>query len=467
MDMPCVTSVDTGWSTFEFADVDLGDRRLNKRLHCLLEDFGAQPAAPINQACRDWNAVKAAYAFFANPDTHAADILLPHQACTLERMAAHPLVLAVQDTCFLNYTAHPATAGMGPIGGGQRGLVMHSTLAFTPQGLPLGVLDQRIWARPDVDPAAPKPKQRPIGEKESVKWLDALRETVSMTPSEIRLITIADRESDIFEFLTEAAELDSEYVIRAEHNREITGELTRLWPYMATRPRAGTVMVTLAARPGHPKRTAILTVRMSQSTLDPPVRPATDPGIWMVPLTVWAIWLHEETPPTHVTPVDWMLLTNVPALTWQDALERIGWYCVRPEIESWHKVLKSGCTIEACRLESVDRLIPYLTLMGVIAWRLFWLTYIGRHDPDAPCTLILAEHEWKALYLYIHHTTHLPDTIPTVRQAIHWIGRLGGFLDRKGDGEPGITAIWRGWSRLADMANMYLILPPPENTGNS
>jgi hypothetical protein len=125
-------------------------------------------------------------------------------------MVAHPLVLAIQDTTFLNYTHHPATSGLGPIGGGQRGLVMHSTLAVTPLGLPLGVLDQQIWARPEPERGAKRTKQRPIADKESHKWLTALRETVSLTPSEIRLVTIADHEADIFEFLAEADELQAE-----------------------------------------------------------------------------------------------------------------------------------------------------------------------------------------------------------------------------------------------------------------
>jgi hypothetical protein len=381
-------------------------------------------------------------------------------------MAAYPLVLAVQDTSFLNYTHHPATGGLGTIGGGQRGLVMHSTLVFTPQGLPLGVLEQQIWARSTADPAARKAKRRPIAETESHKWLDAMRETVTITPTETRLITIADREADIFEFLDQAATLDAEYVIRAAQDHCVAGELGRLWAHMAAQAVAGEVTVMVAARPGQPERTADLRVRVGQVTLQPPVRPADDPAVWLEPLMVWAIWLHEDAPPIAVRPIDWLLVTNVPVHTWGDVTERIAWYCVRPGIESWHKVLKSGCTVEDCRLEDAERLKPYLTLMSVIAWRLFWLTHVNRQTPDAPCTAILADHAWQALYTTIHRTTRLPDTIPTVRQAMSWIAQLGGFLGRKGDGEPGITIIWRGWSRLTDIADMYLILHPLEDTGN-
>jgi hypothetical protein len=162
-----------------------------------------------------------------------------------------------------------------------------------------------------------------------------------------------------------------------------------------------------------------------------------------------------------------LLLTNVAIASWQDTTERIGWYCVRPGIEAWHKIVKSGCTVEDCRLEDAERLKRYLTLMGIIAWRLFYLTHINRATPSAPCSTILAEHEWKALYTTIHRSPTLPAALPSVRQAVRWIAQLGGFLGRKGDGEPGVTTIWRGWSRLTDIANMYLILHSSEDTGNS
>jgi hypothetical protein len=450
--------VDAGWSVREFDGIDLGDARLNRRLLTLAEAFGAHPQAPINQASADWQDTKAAYAFFANPHALPAEILLPHQQRTLERMAAHPLVLAIQDTTFLNYTHHPATTGLGPIGGGQRGLVMHSTLAVTPQGLPLGVLDQQIWARPEPQKPPKRPKQRPITDKESQKWLTALRETVSMTPTEICLVTIADREADIFEFLAEADELEAEYVIRAAQDRRVGGEVSLLWAHMAKQDEVGRVTVEVAARGGRAARQAELRVRVAHLTLQPPLRRADDPGVWLEPLQVWALWLHEDAAPEGVEPLDWLLLTNVPLQTWQDVTERIGWYCLRSLIEAWHKILKSGCTIEDCRLESAERLKPYLTLMSIIAWRLFWLTHINRQIPDAPCTAILADHEWKALYTTIQRSATLPDQVPSVRQAVRWIAQLGGFLGRKGDGEPGITTLWRGWSRLADIAEMYRML---------
>jgi hypothetical protein len=456
------------WSVYEFCGLDLGDERLNRRLVGLAETFAAQPEAPINQACADWQATKAAYAFFANPKAAPSAILLPHQERTLERIRSRSLVLLVQDTTFLNYTHHPATKGLGPIGGNQLGLVMHSTLAFTPTGLPLGILAQQIWARPCQEALAQRRTQRPITEKESYKWLAALQDTATLVPTETRTVTIADREADIFEFLDTADHLGAEYVIRAAQDRRVAGEMGSLWAHMASQALNGTLSVRVAARPGQAERTADLEVRAGQVTLQPPYRPASDPGVWLEPLTVWAIWLHEAAPPAQTPAVEWLLLTNVALQTWADVTERIGWYCVRPGIESFHKVLKSGCTVEDCRLEDAERLTPYLTLMSVIAWRLFWLTHLNRQAPAQACTAILADHEWKALYTTIHRSPHIPERPPTVRQAVRWIAQLGGFLGRKGDGEPGITTLWRGWSRLADIADMYRLLhPPKKDTGNS
>jgi len=183
------------------------------------------------------------------------------------------------------------------------------------------------------------------------------------------------------------------------------------------------------------------------------------------PLKLYAVWVKEIDPPADVDPLEWMLLTNVPVTTLADAIERIEWYGQRWHIEVYHKVLKSGCTVEDCRLQTADRLQRYLTLFGVVAWRVYWITHLNRHQPEAPCTLVLTTHEWEALYCTIHHTTKLPKQLPTVRQVVRWIGQLGGFLGRKQDGEPGVTVIWRGWQRLSDIAATWLLLHPKTTCG--
>lgn len=192
-------------------------------------------------------------------------------------------------------------------------------------------------------------------------------------------------------------------------------------------------------------------------TLKPPWRPKRADQTTLSQVTLDAVLAQEVDPPTNVTSLEWLLLTNVPVNTFDDAVERVKWYRARWHIEVYFKVLKSGCNVEKCRLGTAQCLIRFLVLSSIVAWRLYWITHINRNAPNDPCTVVLTEHEWHALYATIHKTTVAPPQTPTVRQAVRWIAQLGGFLRRKGDGEPGVTAVWRGWQRLQDIAATWLL----------
>jgi hypothetical protein len=453
----------SNWVQSELGAVDLGDKRLNRRLLATAGELAAQPSAPVNQACADWAATKASYRLFRNDRVTAAAILAPHQTQTQARMAEYDLVLAVQDSTYLDYSTHPQTTRLGPIGTPQqqlRGLVQHSTLALTPTGLPLGVLTQAIWAR---DPDAPElsayeRRTRPIAEKESYKWLTALRETVQQTPSGVTVVSVCDREADVYELFVEAEHLKTGLLVRATQDRALLdAETGKVWATVTAVPVWGQLQVHVPARHDEPERDAIVAVRCCQVTLKPPWRrqhPDQEP---LPPITLDVVLVQEVAPPDKGTPLEWLLLTNVPVQTFADAVERVQWYRCRWHIEVYFKVLKSGCRVEDCRLGDAERLKRFITLTCVIAWRLYWLTHINRQMPEAPCTLVLVEHEWHALYAKMQRTTAFPAQPPTVRQALHWIARLGGFLDRRRDGEPGIITIWRGWQRLQDMADMWRV----------
>jgi len=468
-----IYKIEPDWSSKEFAGIDLGDRRLNERFLSISADLAAQPQAPINQACEDWAATKAAYRFFDNEKSHPELILSPHQQHTRERMTAYSLVLAVQDSVLLNYTHHPVTQGLGPIGTPEQdlqGLVMHNTLVSSPQGLPLGVATQEIWARDEVEDEETqqgeqtqtqtqkkKKKKRPIEEKESFKWITALRGMVELAPAGVDVVTIADREADVYEFFQEAEELGTKLLVRAMHDRVLVGG-GKLRSVLKAEPVAGRITVEVPAQKDQPAREALCEVRFRSVTLRPPYRPK-EFGVELSPIQVDAVWVHEVHPPAHVKePLDWMLLTTVPVKNFEDALERVRWYRVRWNIEVWHKVLKSGCKVEDCRLETGKKLMRYLTLMSVIAWRVFWMVQMNRQHPEAPCTVVLTDPEWKALYAAIHRTTQLPETLPTVAQVVRWMAQLGGFLGRKHDREPGVTVLWRGWQRLHDLVMMWLVV---------
>lgn len=468
---------EASWAIEEFAQVSFKDERLNQRCQTLADALGQQPMAPINQACEDWADSKAAYRFFDNPKVTPGELLAPHSQHAVARMQGHAVVLAVQDTTFFNFTHHPATQGLGaigPQGQNQRGFGLHSTLAVTPGGQPLGVLTQAFVERPLGAPAHTPSELRtqPIEDKESYRWLQAFEKTIALTPADIQVVTVCDREADIFEMFVMAAERHAPLLIRAAANRCLQDdEVEHLWPKVAQQPVQGELSLLITGNDKRKARQATVSLRYCSVSLRPPWRPEQKK---LPVVQLQAILVREEHPPENLAelgdhePIEWLLLTNTPVTTFTAAVQVVAWYCCRWQSEVFHKIIKSGCRVENSLLQTAQRLQNFIALMCVVAWRLHWLTYINRTAPDLPCTHILTTVEWQALYMRIYKTSAFPTPLPTVRQAVRWVAQLGGFLGRKSDGEPGITAIWRGWQRLQDLAATWqvVVTEHPQLVGN-
>jgi hypothetical protein len=165
------------------------------------------------------------------------------------------------------------------------------------------------------------------------------------------------------------------------------------------------------------------------------------------------VYVIEKNTPEGLDPLEWMLLTDITINNFAEALEKVKWYCLRWRIEVFHKILKSGFKVEECRLQTAKRLIRYLTVMSVLAWRIFFITLLARTDPQQSCTGIFCNEEWKVLYSKIYRTKTYPSTPPTIKEAVLWVAKLGGFLGRKNDGDPGPITLWRGWRRLFDLVD--------------
>lgn len=464
------------WAQAEFGAAELGDVRRTARLVQMARQLGERPEASLPQALAHGAALKAAYRFFDNADVAHEKILASHVVSSLLRMQGQPVILALQDTTFIDYSSHLATEGLGPLHTkGGYGMICHGTLAVTPQRLPLGVLSLRLWAR-DGD----KPKQRStrrrraIAEKESHKWLDSVHALAALKAqvSGTRLVSVADRESDIFEFFTEARALGVDVLTRAAWNRNVVGPESQVFPTLAAAPVMAHKQLALPTSGKRKARTAKLEIRACRLTLD---APRNGRARVLAPLTLWGVWAYEPAPPAGVKPLDWKLLTSVPVTAAEEALERLDWYAARWTIEQWHKILKSGCNIEMRQLESAERLERLISVYAVIAWRILYATLLARIVPDLACTALLADDEWEALYCRIHGTPTPPATAPPLRQAVRWIARLGGFLGRSGDGEPGSKTLWQGFQELIPMTEMYRIMKPhlkpglsptPKNVGN-
>lgn len=449
------------WIAQEFAAADLGDQRLRPRLCRLLADFFRQPQASIPQACGTWSQTLAAYRFFDNDKLSMHNLLASHQQATLERMRAHRVVLAAQDTAFLNFTPHPATAGLGPIGStpdGSIGLLLHSTLALTPAGEPLGLLDAQCWAR---DPKQFGKKQlrhrRPLDEKESRKWLDSLRVAQQLCAQmpQTQIVHVSDCESDLYELfvLARSRATGPAVLVRARHNRSLVAAQAakkpqRLFSFLQAQPVAGKLTVKVPRRPGQKERIATLEIRFAPVTLLPPQGKGDQ-----APLTLWAVEAREVHPPKKVAPICWRLLTTLAVENLEQAVEKVHWYARRWGIEEMHRVLKSGCRAEDRQLQTAARLQRVLALDLMVAWRILRLTKLGRGEAtsEQPATAVVNEAEWQVLYRYFHRRGAPRGYVPTVREVAVWIGRLGGFLARRRDGFPGPMVMWRGLHRLHDM----------------
>ena len=471
-----VKVVGSGWADHELGDADLGDLRLNRRLVEIAREFMEKPLASIPQAAGGWAEAKGAYRFMDNERVDPDAILEPHRRRTIERAADHEMVLAVGDTTMLDYTRHPATTGLGPLSDlAHQGLMLHPTLVVTPERVPLGLIDHFVWTREEETFALPPHEKGklPIEEKESLKWLvslfaaEQMQRELAATGARTGVVAVFDREGDVYDVFAKAACPDTscDLLVRAKVDRRVDHTLGHLWLTMETRPPAGTVTLSLPRTPKRPKaREAELTVQFATLTLLPPEYRAKSEGL--EPVEVQVVFANEEHPPKGEDPVSWMLFTTLPVTSFEGACRILSHYTCRWVVELLIRVTKSGCKTEERQLETADRLKRCLVLDLIVAWRVLYLTTIGRDTPDLPCTVIFEDHEWRSLYLFVHKKeAKVPKTTPTLREVTRLIGKLGGHLGRKSDKEPGQTVMWRGLSRLSDISAFFLIMNPREEGG--
>jgi len=456
-----------------------GDHRRGARLKQLVEALTASCAAHLPAALGGWRGVKAAYRFFANPAVTPEAILASARPGLLDRLAGQTTVLLLQDTTTLDFTPHPATRGVGPIGTrrqGHWGLLLHSCLAVTPAGVPLGIAAQESWARDARQTGqAQQRRTRAASAKESARWARVEAQSRAVIPDGVRTVTIADREADLYPLFAAARPAQAHLLIRVAQTQRRVQTATdavatqALADAAAAAPVWGRYSVAVRAEPGRPARTALCTVRVGPVTLCPPQNQRA--GVRQtqtVPLV--ALLAAEEQPPPGQPPLHWLLLTTLAVTDFAAAAELLLWYSLRWLIERFHFVLKSGCRVEELQLQQGDRLRRAVAVCSLVALTVLGLTYLAREAPELPCTVALTDAEWQTLWRYQFPTQPLPATPPPVGAMAPQVARLGGFLGRKGDGVPGPLTLWRGLSRLRDLtAGTLLAAAPPllHNVGNA
>ena len=454
------------WARQEMAAAAFGDQRLTRRSITLLEDFFAHPMSNLPQACGgNVNKTKAAYEFFDNFSVDFQEMLCSHRQATVARLQGQALILAVQDTTTLDHSPPRATEGTGPVGSHReptRGLLLHSTLTFTLEGVPLGFLDAQVWVRaPEEFGKKHTRKQRPIEDKESYKWLQSFQacQQVQAQLPDTRIINVGDREADIYELMALArSEAGHPHLlIRVTQDRRVAdAEAGHLWQRMQRQPVAASFQAQVPRKGPQPPRTASLEVRFAPVELKAPARLSRS----LPSLSLGAVWAEEVAAPAGVEPISWMLLTTWPVETTEQAREVLRWYGLRFQIELFHKVLKSGCRAEQRQLKTEERLERCLFFDLVVAWRILLLTKLGRQVPALPASAVFEPEEWQALYCFTYQTTQLPAQELSLPQAIRLVAKLGGFLGRKRDKDPGPTTIWRGLVRLHDITAAYKLFRP-------
>lgn len=442
--------------------IALGDVRRERRLQHLVNTITAQPGLSLPKTFSAWADLVAAYRFFRNPAIDAGTIRTAIAATTAARCRECAFVLAVQDSTSLDFTTHRKLRGVGPLEHPKhQGIWLHSTLAVNEAGVPLGLLDQQVWVRdPETVGHRDERHDLPIEAKESAKWLRGLQATEALVGADTRVLTVADREADVYELFALAQVLRGDWLIRARHDRKVDGDLDYLVATVAAAPLGATLTVTLPRADDHPARETTLAIRWVRVTMVPPKRPKQALAAWwaahpdveplvaapLVPLPVSVIQVTELTPPDGSPPVEWLLLTNLPVTTAAEARECVRFYRLRWLIERYHYVLKSGCRVERLQQEDLAPLLVALAVFSGVAWWLLWVTYAARAEPTAPCTVVFDQDTWEALA--VAHQQPIPDTPPDLRTAVRQIAKLGGFLGRKGDGAPGVQTLWTGLMRL-------------------
>jgi hypothetical protein len=438
------------WAEGNFAAAELGDRRRTRRLVDTAAQLAHQPEGSL-PAHFSWNPLRAVYRLCHRPEATHDAVTATHFARTRTQMeqAGSP-VLILHDTTELNFTSHYALEGTGPLGNGQgRGFLQHNSLAVAADTRKvLGLAFQQVTTRVPA-PEAESHTARQRRPRESRLWERGIR-GVGTAPAEACWVDIADRGADSFEAMQAARDQGHQFLFRACKDRKIaTGATARDKPRLlkawARRlPSQAEGEVTIPGQGGRPERTARVAMAAAQAWF---LVPKLVHGVhrdWE-PIRVWVERVWEPHPPADVEePLEWILLSSLSAATPEELRQRRDWYACRPLVEEFHQVEKSGCGEEDLRFRTAEAMLPMLGILAIVAVRVLQLRWWGREGGEAPAAAASTADERQAL-------KSMGCRIRTAQDFVRAVAGLGGFLGRKGDGEPGWQTLWRGYRRLQDI----------------
>jgi hypothetical protein len=458
------------WLEREVGGCQFQDVRHAKRFHTLLGQLSERIGGSIPFACQDWASTKAAYRFLSNERVSEEKILAGHFACTRERFlaACATPVLVLHDTTEFIYRREE-TEAIGIVSKQQTrydsrpryhttcGVLMHSSLVVTQEGLPLGLAAIKFWTRDKFHGANAlkrriNPTRVPIEQKESYRWLENLRQSTALLAQPERIVHIGDRESDIYELFCTARDAGTHFLLRTCVDR-LAGEGDHTIADEMREVRVqGLHRVEVRNKKGEVSE-AVLELRYRRIRVLPPIGKQK-----LYPeLNLTVLHATERDPPKERDRIDWKLITDLPVQSRKDAVEKLRWYAMRWKIETFHKILKSGLRAEEVRLRAAERIVNLIALLCILSWRIFWMTMVNRTTPTVPPELVFTPTEMYLLDQLVKDHTRQAASAPTLSLYLIKLAQLGGYLARAKDPPPGNTVMWRGLTRLTDIQLGFLL----------
>ena len=455
----------TSWIDQELAGCEFADARLAKRFRTVVEQLSQGIGETIPMACQDWANTKAAYRFLSNERVSEDDILAGHFQSTRDRFhAMDGLALVLHDTTEFSFQrerpeliGNIGVSSTGKDNAGRLrlhtvcGILMHASLVVTTEGLPLGISAVKFWTRKEFKGTNAlkkkiNPTRVPIEEKESIRWLDNLKQTTALLDNPERCVHIGDRESDIYELFCAAHDVKTHFLVRTCVDRLAGDGQHTISEEMADVDLKALHLISVRDNKGQPAEAA-LELRYHRIRVLPPIgKQSRYPE-----LRLTVIYAQERDTPQGRDPIDWKLITDLPVSSPLQAIEKLEWYASRWKIETFHKILKSGCKAEASKLRTADRLVNLIAVFCILSWRIFWMTMLNRSTSNAPASIALTNTECALLDRLVSDKKDRRHATKSLSSYITKVARLGGYLARANDSPPGNTVMWRGLARLTDI----------------
>ncbi len=447
-----------GWSDLEMADLNTGDKRLDKRVKQTIERMVASSNSSFPSCFKTRAELVSAYRLFDNEFVTPDKILEPHSKCVLQRAKTQAVVLLLNDTSSIDYTSRQID-DLGMLEKSYtQGFFLHPTLAVTPDRQCLGITNHCIWTRLHDQKrgklsSSIRAKQS-INEKESYRWLESYKQAICFANEapETNFVFTTDREGDILELLAEGTSKkvpNLDILIRAKHDRILLEEVEdkKLKTNMRKAPEIARIRFQMQGRKNQKNREVEQCIRVKRVIVN---GKTTDEREYD-PVTINVVLCVEESPPVGVEPVVWVLLTTLPISTAEESLRIVKYYLCRWEIETFFHVLKNGCKIEDRELQTKERLETMIALFMVVAWRVMFLMNLGRQQGNISSAEVFEEAEWKSVCSILNKK--IPNKAPRLSEFMVMVGMLGGYQKRKTP--PGAKVIWEGLKRMGDYVLMW------------